>query len=87
MNTAVLWSENWSAIRGAARTGPRTVGGRHPPRHCWDQWQPRRSLWQLTTRSPRIRSGSQLSVAAGVLICVRAGRTAVGGQERQLVEL
>ncbi len=47
----------------------------------------RRSLWQLTTRPPRIRSGSQLPVETGVSIFVRAGRTASGRQDAQVAGL
>lgn len=68
-------SAKWSAIPGTARTCSRTAVESHPPRQDWDSSHPGHPLWQLTTRPPRVRSGSQLPVEAGVLICVRAGRT------------
>ena len=79
-------SARWSAVSGPARSGVRTTSNRRPPRHSWDQLHPRRSLWQLTTRPPRIRSGSQLPVEAGVSVFVRAGRTEAEAQNPQLVE-
>jgi hypothetical protein len=47
--------------------------GRRPPRQNWDPGDPRRSLWQLTTRPPRAStdgwgSGSQLPVENGVFV-------------------
>jgi len=75
--TVFIWSTNRSVKCATARTGLRTNCGRRPPRHYWDQGLPWRSLWQLTTRPPRGRSGSQLPVEDRGVICVRAGRTAV----------
>ena len=74
----------WSAIPRGGRTRLRTSSSSRPPR-------PHRlspilspSLWQLTTRPPRIRSGSQLPVEVGVSIFVRAGRTATDRQDPQV---
>src|SRR5450755_1331573 len=71
------WTAGWSAIHGPLRSGLRTRHDRRPPRHRWDRADPRRSWWQLTTRPPRGRSGSQLPVECRVVVSVRAGRTAV----------
>jgi len=77
----------WSAIPRGGRTGLRTGSSSRPPR-------PHRlflilspSWWQLTTRPPRIRSGSQLPVEAGMFIFGRAGRTESGSQRAQVAGL
>ena len=74
---AGAWSETRSAIHSAARASLRTTGGRRPPHRYWVLSDARPSLWQLTTRPPRGRSGSQLPVEAGCQSSVRAGRTKV----------
>jgi hypothetical protein len=66
-----------SGIRGLLRSDLRTGIECRPPRKHWDRSRPRHSLWQLTTRPPRSRSGSQLPVKDRGVIFVRAGRTAV----------
>ncbi len=76
-----------SAIRGLTRASLRTTEDGRPPRHDWDHSQPRPSLWQLTTRPPRGRSGSQLPVEVGVSVCVWAGRMAVGVRQSQVMDL
>ena len=80
-----------SAIRSAfhrpARTGLWTTCDRLPPRPYRLFLILSPSLWQLTTRPPRIRSDSQLPVETGVLICVRAGRTESGRQDLQVTGL
>ena len=74
----------WSAIPSARRTRFRTSSsGRRPrPHGCFLILEP--SWWQLTTRPPRGRSGSQLPVEAGVLIWVRAGRNVAIWQRAQM---
>jgi hypothetical protein len=74
-------SASWSAFRGTGRTHLRTTGERRPPRHLWDQSDPRPFLWQLTTRPPRCgRSGSQLPGESRFEMLGQAGRTAVRGR-------
>ena len=85
--TARTRSAGRSAFHRPARTGLRTTCDRRPPRPHGLFAVPRRSLWQLTTRPPRIRSGSQLPVETGVSFFVRAGRTATGRQEHQVAGL
>jgi len=64
-----------SATPRVGRTRLRTSSSGRPPRRHRLFLIPARSLWQLTTRPPRIRSGSQLPVETGVSIFVRARRT------------
>jgi hypothetical protein len=87
MTQAERRSASRSAIRGLPRSDLRTGIERRPPRHSWDRADPWRTLWQLTTRPPRIRSGSQLPVKTGVSMFVRAGRTATGRQDPHGAEL
>jgi hypothetical protein len=83
-------AERRSAIRGLVRSDLRTGIERRPPRHSWDRADPWRTLWQLTTRPPRRStdgwgSGSPLPVETRGPILVRAGRTAGGEQQPELV--
>jgi hypothetical protein len=77
----------WSATRRVGRTRLRTSSSGRPPRPHRLFLIPARSLWQLTTRPPRIRSGSQLPVETGVSMFVRAGRAKSGRQELQVTGL
>lgn len=76
-----------SATPRVGRTRLRTSSSGCPPRPRRLFLIPARSLWQLTTRPPRIRSGSQLPVETEVSIFVRAGRTESGRQDLQVTGL
>jgi hypothetical protein len=58
----------WSATPRIGRTRLRTSSSGRPPRPHRLFLIPSPSWWQLTTRPPRIRSGSQLPVEAGVSV-------------------
>jgi len=77
----------WSATPRVGRTRSRTSSSGRPPRPNRLFLIPARSLRQLTTRPPRIRSGSQLPVETGVSIFVRAGQTESGRQDLQVTGL
>lgn len=76
---------DWSAIPHPGRTRLRTSSSGRPPRPHGLFLILSPSWWQLTTRPPRIRSGSQLPVVAGVSVCVQAGRTVIGRLQPLLV--
>ena len=76
----------WSAIPRAGRTPLRTSSSGRPPRPHGPFLILSPSWWQLTTRPPRGRSGSQLPVEGGVSVCVRAGRTGIRRLQPLLVD-